>query len=129
MTKISLTFVLMLYSAWPCGAQTHSTPSTKERQSSLRIFITDPQDAVVPNAAVWLLGRPGPSHITVAITNEEGECTFNRLSEETYTIVASFPGFKITKMSKIHVAKDSAANNVTVVLHPDSDDRRTNNEK
>ena len=128
MTKISLTFMLMIYFAWSCGAQTHSTPSTKGKQGSLRILITDPQDAVIPNAAVWLLGGPGPSHITVATTNEEGQCMFRRLSEETYTIVAAFPGFKVTRKTKVHVAKDPVANNVTVVLHPDSDDRRTNDE-
>lgn len=90
---------------------------TKTDGSSGAIFgtVTDPNGAVVPNAAVMLTNTKNNEQ-RATVTNDEGVYRFDNLAFETYKIEATSPGFATSVIENV-TAKTDGETQVDVLLN------------
>lgn len=98
--RLSQSFAILLALIFVAGTQGAFAQGTR---GTVRGKVTDPNAAVVPNAAVKLIDKAKNSEVRSGTTNGDGEYQFVEIEPSTYYVVVNATGFSEFKTSEFVV--------------------------
>ncbi|HEY3883622.1 MAG TPA: carboxypeptidase-like regulatory domain-containing protein, partial [Vicinamibacterales bacterium] len=89
------------------------------RSVRLQIVVRDPSGAIIPNAAVTIVGsetRTAAVAGQAAATDSHGIATIDALSTGRYSVTVSFPGFETRTLTDVRVRAGDNHREVTLAI-------------
>ena len=102
----AFTILALLFLLAPQAIAAHS--QELQGGAQVKVRVTDPQGAIIPKAEVTLYTRENRVRITT-LTDNNGNCSFNRLAPGEYLIKAEAPGFAPAAVKSLRVERGAAS--------------------
>src|SRR3954469_2143217 len=79
-----------------------------QRETGLRLTVSDQSGAVIVNANVTVRPTDPAGSLIQATTNEHGEALFEGITPGRYSVLAAFPGFEAKQLDDVRVRAGSS---------------------